>query len=90
MVQANPQKSGKTVPMGPPQIKRLPSNNELLCHLFPYPTTEPDVSDNGFNPAFQPAGFPGFQPGFASQYMGAFASSSAPVPAQNYSDCTFN
>ena len=35
----------------------------------------------GFNPVFQPAGFPGFQPCFASQYMAAFASSSAPVPA---------
>ena len=43
-----------------------------------------------FNPAFQPAGFPGFQPGFASQYMAPFTSSSGPVPAQNYSGCTFN
>ena len=44
----------------------------------------------GFNPVFHPAGFPGFQPCFASQYTAAFASSSAPVPAQNYSGCTFN
>ena len=35
IVQANPQKSAKTVQMAPPQIKRLPSNNELLRHLFP-------------------------------------------------------
>ena len=44
----------------------------------------------GINPVFQPAGFPGFQPCFASQYVAAFASSSASVPAQNYSGCTFN
>ena len=49
IVQANALKSAKTVPMEPPQIKRLPSNNELLCAVYSaYPTTEPDVSDNGF------------------------------------------
>ena len=44
----------------------------------------------GFNPVFQPAGFPGLQHCFASQYVAAFASSAAPVPAQNYSGCMFN
>ena len=49
----------------------------------------PDVSGIGFNPTFQPAGFPGFQPDFAFQYMAAFASSSAPVPAIARVVCQF-